>query len=167
MPDLDDQGLLQVELRGRNEAMRLVKGLHPFTAYASRDEQGVMRHGHGRQVEHRPISLATADVALKAELVQISQVLRGRVFPLVAVHPEAEAKVGLLYALADIVGAETMRDWAPLWEALRRGDYRSAASELLNCNWDKYYGSTPDKRRRILDLVLGIMTPNEPTAALQ
>lgn len=158
MTDLDDQLLLQVELRGRNEAMRLVKGgLHPFNAYAARDEQGVMRHGHGRQVEHRPISVATADVVLKAELVQIAEVLRGRVFPLVSVHPATASKVGLLYALADIVGAETMRDWSPLWETLRQGDYKGAASELLNCNWDKYYGSTPDKRRRILDLVLGIM----------
>jgi hypothetical protein len=163
MTDFDDQQLLQVELRGRNEAMNLVKGLLPFKAFAERDELGVMRHGHGRQVEHRPISPSVADVVLKAELVQVADTLRGRIFPLVAVHPQAANKVGTLYALADIVGAETMRDWAPLWEALRKADYRGAASELLNCNWDKYYGSTPDKRRKILDLVWRMGDPPEAT----
>lgn len=155
-----------IELRGRREAMRLVKGLFPFIEYAARDENQVLRHGHGRQIEHRRMSSSVADVVLNDELMRISDCLHGRIVHMVVTRPESAAKVGILFALADITGPEVLRDWAPLWDALRRGDDRGAAGELLNANWDRYYGSTPEKRRKILDLVLQIM-PGDATAKRQ
>ena len=159
--DADDRDLNQAEHAGRIDAARRLKALFPRAEFAARDDIGVMRLGWGRAVEHRPTSESTAEFALKADLVTISTVLRAQIFPLVSVHPEAKSKIGALYALADIVGAETMRDWSPLWEAMRRADYKAAASELMCCNWDQYYGSAPDKRRRIMELVLSIMDPPE------
>lgn len=157
--DLDDQALQDVESRAHPLAMELIRGLFPLQPYPKTDAQGVLRHGFGRPIEKRAMSDATASFALADDLRATQAILRGRVFELIAVHPEAEPRLPYLYAIGDLLGAEKLRDWAALWEQLRREDWQAVAVELMTAKWDAYYASSLDKRRAVMGLVLAISSP--------
>jgi hypothetical protein len=156
---MDDGVLLMAETRAARKAIVLVQSLHPFRATASRDEVGILRIGHGRAVERRPVSEATALHWLKSDMVEVQRTLRARVFDLLALQPEAEARLPQIYAVADLLGADMVRDAAPLWAALRRADWRAAATELLLCQWDRWYGTSDEKRRAVIGLVTAVAAP--------
>ncbi|WP_202841993.1 hypothetical protein [Luteimonas saliphila] len=160
MTDLDDHSLLLAEVRAGRRAIDIVQELFPFQPTAKPDEVGILRLGHGRPIQRRPVSTATALHWLKSDMVHVQQVLRGRVFELLALHPEASDRLPYLYAVGDLLDAETLRDANPLWDAMRKGDWRTAATELMACQWDRYYGSTAEKRRAVIGLVMAIAAPD-------
>lgn len=157
--DLDDQQLQDVETRAHPVAMDLIRGLFPFQPYPKRDAQDVQRHGFGRPIEKRPMSDAAASFVLADDLRATQAILRGRVFELIAVHPEAEPRLPYLYAIGDLLGAEKLRDWSALWEQLRKQDWQAVGVELMTAQWDKYYASGAEKRRAVVGLILKISAP--------
>lgn len=161
MTDLDDRVLLLAETRAARKAITLVQALHPFNATAHRDEVGILRVGHGRPVERRAVSEATALHWLRSDMVEVQRTLRVRVFELLALQPEAELRLPQIYAVADMLGAEMVRDAAPLWAAMRRADWRAAATELLLCQWDRWYGASDEKRRAVIGLVTAVAAPED------
>ena len=68
----------------------------------------------------------------------------------------------ICHAVADLLGADVVRDSAPLWDAMRRGDWREVAKELFLCQWDRWYGTSDEKRRAVIDLVTSIVAAEEP-----
>lgn len=157
--DLDDQGLQDVENRAHPIAMDLIRGLFPMQPTPRKDAQGTLRHGFGRPIEKRPMTDAAASFVLADDLRATQATLRGRVFELIAVHPEAEDRLPYLYAIGDLLGAEKLRDWSALWEQLRRQDWQEVGVELMTAQWDKYYASGAEKRRAVMGLILKISAP--------
>lgn len=162
MTDLDDQGLQRMEARARHRVIEILSQLFPLRPYPGKDEAGIVRHGHGRPIESRPMSDRTARFALADDVHHTQSILRGRIFELVAVHPEAESKLPALYAIGDILGPERMRDWADLWSAMRRLDWPGVGVELMTCQWDRFLGASLDKKRAVMSLVLQITAPPAP-----
>lgn len=154
MPDLNDAYVAQVELRTRRRAEELMHGLFPFDPKPRRDLLGILRLGFGRPVEKRGQSLRIANLALTEEIMQTQQVLHGRVVELLAFQSGAETRLPYLYAVADILGAEQMRDWKAIWDAAKRGDWATVGSEVLVGNWDALYGAEPKDRRAVTKLVM-------------
>lgn len=159
--DLDDQGLRMLEVRARRATVNLLRSLFPLQTLPHKDEAGTLRHGFGRPIEKRPITERVASMALTEEILQTQTILRGRVFELVAVHPQAEDKLPYLYAIGDLLGAEQLRGWSALWTAMRQGDWLQVGTELMVCQWDKYYGAIPEKRRAVFALIMAISAPVE------
>lgn len=157
--DLDDQGLQDVENRAHPIAMDLIRDLFPMQPVPRQDSHGTLRHGFGRPIEKRPMSDSAASFVLADDLRQTQFVLRGRVFELIAVHPEAEPRLPYLYAIGDLLGAEKLRDWSALWEQLRKQDWQAVGVELMTAQWDKYYASGNEKRRAVVGLILKISAP--------
>ncbi|KWV17147.1 hypothetical protein [Xanthomonas translucens] len=156
MPDLDDAALATSEKVACEKAVELLKECWAMRPLPGRDGNRVLRHGYGRPIEVRPQSRKVAAAALLDDVEWSQGVLRGRVFELLAVHPEAQPKLPYIYALADILGPERMRDWGELWAVIRRGDWEAAVAELLVCNWDTLYGANANDRRAVVKLVLGL-----------
>lgn len=154
--DLDDQVLRMIEVRARRRTVDLLRSLFPMQALPNKDDTGTMRHGFGRPIERRPITERVASMALTEEVLHTQDVLRGRVFELLAVHPQAEPKLPYLYAIGDILGSDKLRDWTALWSAMRREDWVQVGTELMVCQWDRYYGASDEKRRAVFSLIMAI-----------
>lgn len=162
MTDLDDRSLRLMESRARFRVLDLLRELFPLRAFPGRDEAGILRLGYGRSIEVRGMSERVAKFALADDVQRTQAILRGRVFELIAVHPEAEAKLDAVYAIGDILGPEQMRDWAALWAAMRRMDWPAVGVELMTCQWDRYLGASAEKKRAVFSLILKIVAPMEP-----
>lgn len=159
MTDLDDASLLQVELRARHATQALLRRLFPMQEYPAKDAAGVLRHGYGRPIDQRPMTVRAAAFVLAEQVIHAQNILRARVFELIATHPEVEPKLPPLYAIGDILGAERLRDWTALWDAMRRGAWPAVGIELMTAQWDRYVGASEDKRRAVFELILKISTP--------
>lgn len=162
--DLDDQTLLLAESRAGRRAFQLLTDLFPMQELPGEDEAGTLRLGYGRPVMKRALSKSTAVHWLRADVVLAQQTLRGRVFELLALHPDAESRLPFIYAIGDILGAEILRDWSQLWDAMRRGDWQQVAVELLTAQWDRFYGSSADKRRAVIGLAMSVASPDPSDA---
>lgn len=156
MTDLDDQQLLEVEARARRPTHAVLKQIWPLHRRPTPDETGTVRLGFGRAIERRDVTDRAADLELMEDVIRVQAVLRGEVFHLLALNPDAEPRLPFVYAVADILGADTVRDASPLWAAMRAGDWRRAGQELMLCQWDRYLGASDDKRRAAFDLILNI-----------
>lgn len=159
MTDLDDRGLQMMEGRARVRVLDLLRQMFPLRTLPKRDEAGILRVGYGRSIEERGMSERVARFALADDVQRTQAILRGRVFEVVAVHPEAEAKLPAIYAIGDILGPERMRDWTALWTAMRRLDWPAVGVELMTCQWDRYLGASPEKKRAVFSLILQVVTP--------
>lgn len=152
--ELTDAYVAQVELRTRRRTAELMYGMFPTDAKPRRDAVGILRLGVGRPIERRGQSPRVANLVLTEEIMQTQQVLHGRVVELLAYQSGAESRLPYLYAVADILGAETMRDWKEIWDAAKRGDWATVGSEVLVGNWDAHYGAEPRDRRAVTRLVM-------------
>lgn len=148
-----DFDLEALEQRTSGLTASILKALFPFQAFPRVDVAGIVRHGIGRPIEKRPLSREVAEVALMHDITTTQTVLRGRVFELVARHPDFEDRLPYLYAIADIFGAEMTRSWAKLWQLLNARDLEGAASELVVAQWDRVMGSDEPTRRAVFQLV--------------
>jgi len=160
MPDLDDQRLQEVEAVAHGEAMELLRSIHAMQPYPKVDAAGIERHGFGRPIRKRPLTEYAASVALSEDVKTTVAMLRGRVFELVAVHPEATSRLKYLYAIADLLGAEKVKDWAQLWDCLRRQDWDGAAVELLTAQWDRLFACDTVSKRHVMRLIHEVSCPD-------
>ncbi|MEF3081878.1 hypothetical protein V3391_06580 [Luteimonas sp. SMYT11W] len=157
--DLDDKALQEIETIAHAEAMELLRGIHSMQPYPKVDALGIRRHGFGRPIEKRPITEYAASVALSEDVKLTVAALRGRVFELVAVHPEAKSRLKYLYAIADLLGAEKLNDWSALWDCLRRQDWDGAAVELMTAQWDRLFACDALSKRHVMRLVHEVSRP--------
>lgn len=160
MPDLDDVQLQKIEAVAHSEAMELLRSIHAMQPFPKVDALGIERHGFGRPIRKRPISEYAASVALSEDVKATVETLRVRVFELVAVHPEATSRLKYLYAIADLLGAEKVKDWSGLWDCLRRQDWDGAAVELLTAQWDRLFACDNLSKRHVMRLVHEVSRPD-------
>lgn len=160
MVDLDDHQLQEIETVAHGEAMELLRSIHALQPYPKIDAAGIERHGFGRPIRKRPISEYAASVALSEDVKATVAILRGRVFELVAVHPEATSRLKYLYAVADLLGAEKVKDWAALWDALRRQDWDGAAIELMSAHWERLFAGDSVSKRHVVRLIHELSRPD-------
>lgn len=154
MTNLDDQTLLNAENRGVKGAFDLLKSFFEFLPLPKQDEVGIMRHGYGRPIQSRPMTKETAEHGLRTDLMRSQTVLKGRIFELLAVHPESEDKIKYLYAIADVFGPEVLRDTREIWDTARKGDWREVGTQIMLMHWDRYFGVSTEKRRAVLNMVM-------------
>ncbi len=150
---LDDDSFAAAEGRAIEGAVHLLRALHPMNPFPKKDEAGHLRHGFGRLIERRPLSEKAAAAALEAEVQSTSDVLRTRVFSLLAVRPEGEHKLKYLYAIGDLMDAEKLRDWDDLWAAMARGDWDEVEIDLVQSHWGAFTGRDKDKVRSVIRLI--------------
>lgn len=155
MPDLDDLELNRTELAACEKAEVLMKRLYPHQPFPKRDTQQILRHGYGRKIEQSPQSVVVAELVLREDLAATAAVLRGRVFELKAANPNiSDDRIGVLYALADMLGPTLTRDWGPLWMALRRNDWAEVLRELLDCHLVRMAAETQEHKKQITELIV-------------
>lgn len=154
--DLDDRAFAHQERLARIAAQRIVQDLHGFHPTPTRDDAGVLRLGHGRAIEVRPQSPGAADWQLMHEMSHTVAMLRGQLLPLVELHPEVLDRLAIIYALADLMGPETMRDFNPFWESLRKGDWNSAGVTLISVQWERWLGKNMETRNKVFRLIVAL-----------
>lgn len=149
----DETSLAELEARATAPTAALLEQLFPFTAFPKRDGAGILRLGIGRPIEKRPTPKEVAEMALAHDIHVTQQALRGRVFELIARHPDFETRLPYLYALADIMGPEEMRSWAKFWSMLNARDMEGASAELIVANWDRLVGSNEQVRKAVFRII--------------
>ncbi len=155
MPDLDDLELTRTESSACEKAEIIMKRIYPHQAYPKRDSQQVLRHGFGRRIEQTPQSITVAELVLREDLAATAAILRGRVFELKAKNPDiSDARIGVLYALADMLGPTMTRDWGPLWLALGRNDWAEVLRELLDCHLVRMAAESQEHKKQITELIV-------------
>ena len=157
MPDLDDAGLLQAERESLDEAVELLKEVWGLRRMPKRDGRGVMRLGYGRAIEHREQSDRAATLELTEDLMEAQGILRGRFFELLAVHPEMRPSLKYIIAIADIIGAEMVRDSAELWTAARRGEWLEFGAVIQEFRWEHFTDAVERDKRAVSRLVMRLV----------
>lgn len=157
MPDLDDATLLLAERESLGEAVELLKEVWGWTPRPRRDGRGVLRLGFGRAIEQRNKSDRAATLELTEDLMEAQEVLRGRFFELLAVHPEMRPSLPYIIAIADIMGAELVRDCSELWAAARRGEWLEFGAVIQDFRWEYFSMATERDKRAISRLVMRLV----------
>lgn len=157
-----EQSLTMAEARGTRMAEAIIKRHFEMLAFPKRDQHDVMRHGWNRPIELRAKSPKAADFELRDDLVNARRVLHHRVAMLMAKAPVSDYRLGVLYAVADLLGAEHVRDWEPLWRALERAAWATVMKELLACNWTGLVGTTERNKELFAELVMGLSNDTMP-----
>ena len=166
-PDNFARELNTVESGGARIAQSMIERGFEHQALPTRDENGVTRAGFNRPIEKRARDVRISQIELRSDLQKIRVALRPRVFSLMAKAPVSELRLGIIYALADIIDVKYVMAWEPLWHALERHDWPTVVNELLNCNWDGLVGSTQVKKSLFSRLITGLMTDTAPAGLLQ
>jgi len=157
MPDLDDASLLQAEQESLGEAVVLLKEVWGWTPRPRRDARNVLRLGFGRPIELRTQSEQAATLELTEDLMQAQEVLRGRIFELLALHPEMRRSMPYIIAIADIMGAELVRDSNELWAAARMGNWLEFGAVIQDFRWDHFSTATIRDKRAVSRLVMRLV----------
>lgn len=156
------QELGVMESMASKAATRIIKGFHGFYEYPRKDAAGQLRHGWGRPIERRAQPRTVADFAISTDMNRARQVLHFRVATLMVKSPVPEHKLATLYAIADIIEAEKLRDWGPLWEAMEQGAWSKVVRELLRCDMDRLLGGTDRSKDMFADLVMNLVSDQPP-----
>lgn len=128
----------------------------PCAEFPRRGPDNVLRLGYGRAIERVSQPESIARMALEADIDRVSKTLERRVFMLMANQPQCGKKVGFLYAVADIIGVDRIRDWNELWTAAGRGDWQTVCLYLLALNWEALDGAQVDRRMAAGNLIFGL-----------
>ncbi|MEB1653850.1 hypothetical protein VDR21_04895 [Xanthomonas campestris pv. campestris] len=91
---------------------------------------------------------------LTEDVMEAQEILRGRFFELLAVHPEMRRSLPYIIAIADIIGAELVRDATDLWAAARRGDWLEFGSVIQEFRWELFSDATERDKRAVSRLVM-------------
>lgn len=148
--------LRALERRAKCDAARHLVSFWPFDATPRRGLDGVLRHGYGRAVEHNPQPEAVARMALNKDLDNVAKALARRIFVLKTAQPDCDRKVGFLYAVADILGVNAVRDWDDLWKAANAGDWQRVCLLLVALQWDAVDRNAIDRRMAAGNLIFGL-----------
>ncbi|MBB3832542.1 hypothetical protein FHR55_000708 [Xanthomonas arboricola] len=154
VPDLDDATLLAAERQSLDEAVVLLQECWGRTSRPRRDARNVLRLGYGRAIETREQSERVATMELTEDVMEAQETLRGRFFELLAVHPEMRPSLPYIIAIADIIGAELVRDATDLWAAARRGDWLEFGSVIQEFRWELFSDATERDKRAVSRLVM-------------
>lgn len=160
-PDQVVAETLQAELEALQDVARQEAASHlmvfwPRAEFPRRGPDNVLRLGYGRDIERRPQTEDVARMALAADICRVSKTLERRVFVLLANQPGCQHKVGYLYAVADIIGVDRIRDWNELWTAAGRNDWHTVCLHLLALNWEALDGAQVDRRMAAGNLIFGL-----------
>lgn len=160
-PEQEAADALQTELEAVRvkacaEAATHLMVFWPRTEFPRRGPDNVLRQGYGRAIERIPQPESVARMALEADIDRVSKTLERRVFMLMANQPGCSKKVGFLYAVADIIGVDRIRDWNELWTAAGRGDWQTVCLYLLALNWEALDGAQVDRRMAAGNLIFGL-----------
>lgn len=145
-----------VQAAGRADAARHLMVFWPRAEYPCRGPDNVLRLGFGRAIERRAQTEDVARMALERDIEHVSRVLERRVFTLQVNQPSAAPKIGYLYAVADIIGVERVRDWNELWHAAGRGDWQTVCVQLMALQWEAIDGAAVDRRMAAGNLIFGL-----------
>lgn len=160
-PEQEAADALQTELeavrvRACAEATAHLMVFWPRAEFPRRGPDNVLRLGYGRAVERNAQPESVSRMALEADIDRVSKTLERRVFMLMANQPNCGKKVGFLYAVADIIGVDRIRDWNELWTAAGRGDWQTVCLYLLALNWEALDGAQVDRRMAAGNLIFGL-----------
>jgi len=145
-----------VQASARADAARHLVLFWPRAEFPRRGPDNVLRLGYGRDIERRPQHEDVARMALERDIEHVSRALERRVFVLQAAQPDCRRKVGYLYAVADIIGVERIRDWDDLWSLACRGDWQSVCLYLMALQWEAIDGAHVDRRIAAGNLIFGL-----------
>lgn len=128
----------------------------PRSEFPRRGPDNVLRHGYGRAIERIAQPESVARMALEVDIDRVSKTLERRVFVLMANQPQCHRKVGFLYAVADIIGVDRVRDWNELWTAAGRGDWQTVCLYLMALQWEALDAAQVDRRMAAGNLIFGL-----------
>ncbi len=128
----------------------------PRSEFPRRGPDNVLRHGYGRAIERIAQPESVARMALEVDIDRVSKTLERRVFVLMANQPNCHRKVGFLYAVADIIGVDRVRDWNELWTAAGRGDWQTVCLYLMALQWEALDAAQVDRRMAAGNLIFGL-----------
>lgn len=148
--------LEEVQSHARADAARHLMLFWPRTAFPHRGPDRVLRLGYGRDIERRPQAEDVSRMALERDIEHVSRALEKRVFTLQVSQPGCRNKIGFLYAVADIIGVERVRDWSELWQAAGRGDWNAVCLHLMALQWDALEGAATDRKMAAGNLIFGL-----------
>ncbi|AVO24200.1 hypothetical protein [Xanthomonas phage XPV3] len=160
----DDQGfadaanaeLETIRQRACADAAEHLMVFWPRAEFPRRGPDNVLRLGYGRAIERSAQPESVARMALNADIERVSRALESRVFVLMTRQPGCVSKVGYLYAVADIIGVERIRDWDELWTAAGRADWQTVCLYLMALQWEALDGTQVDKRMAAGNLIFGL-----------
>lgn len=160
-PDQIAADMLQAELEvvqaaARESALAQLMLFWPRAEFPRRGPDNVWRLGYGRAIERRAQPEDVSRMALQRDIEQVSKTLERRVFMLLASQPDCQRKVGFLYAVADIIGVDRIRDWNELWTAAGRGDWQTVCLYLMALQWEAIDGAAVDRRMAAGNLIFGL-----------
>lgn len=160
-PDQKEADAIHAELEavqaaGRADAARHLMVFWPRAEYPRRGPDNVLRLGYGRAIERSPQHEDASRMALERDIEHVSRVLARRVFMLQMKQPTCRSKVGFLYAVADIIGVERVRDWNELWQAANRGEWQTVCVLLMALQWEAIDGAQVDRRVAAGNLIFGL-----------
>lgn len=150
-PDQDAADAMQTELEAvqagaRADAARHLMLFWTRAEFPRRGPDNVLRLGYGRAIERNAQAEDVSRMQLQRDIEHVSRALEGRVFVLQTKQPACRNKVGYLYAVADIIGVDRVRDWADLWTAANRGDWQTVCVQLMALQWEALDASQVDRR---------------------
>jgi hypothetical protein len=154
--------LVVTEVRAARHAERIIKRSFDMLEFPKPDQHNVVRHGWNRPIERRPKAMKVADFELREDLNRARVVLHRRVFQLMATAPISHVKLSVLYAIADVLTPEHVRDWEPLWHAIEHRQWHLVMQELLACNWNGLVGTTERNKAMFSQLITVLVSESVP-----
>ena len=157
-----EQSLRMTETRAARLAERIIKRHFDMLEFPKPDQHNVLRHGWNRPIERRAKASKVADFELREDLQGTKLALHPRVAMLMAKAPISDYRLSVMYAIADLLGAQQVRDWEPLWQALERHAWASVMKELLACNWNGLVGTSDRNKELFAELIMGLSSDAMP-----
>lgn len=102
--------------------------------------------GYGRNLNHRGITQAEADLLLLNDVEEGRRFIWGK-----AGHQIGEAREAALVDCYHALGSGGLNGFKRMWEAIAGNDWTAAAAELLDSKWARGYPSRVEELARILE----------------
>lgn len=148
--------------RAAQQAALIIKRHFDMQAYPKVDQHGTSRIGWNHPIEKRGMPANVANLLLQSNLQQARTVLHERVCLALAKGPLSTLRLAALYALAETIGPERVRDMTELWAALEAGHWADVGVHVINCNWTGLVGSSDRHKQMFSWLLVALTTGTEP-----
>ncbi|MDR7193364.1 hypothetical protein [Luteimonas terrae] len=152
--------------RAAQQAALIIKRHFDMQAFPKVDQHGVNRVGWNHPVDKRPMPVNVADLLLRSNLQLARTVLQERVFTALAKGQVSTLRLAALYALAETIGPERVRDMPELWAALEAGRWADVGVHIINCNWTGLVGSSDRNKQMFSWLLVALTTGIEPQGSV-
>jgi len=159
--EFDQQVTLETQ-RAAQQAALIIKRHFDMQAFPKADQHGVTRVGWNHPIDKRPMPRNVADLMLRSSLQQARAMLQERVFTALAKGQVSTLRLAALYALAETIGPERVRDMPELWAALEAGRWADVGVHVINCNWLGLVGSSERNKQMFSWLLVALTTGAEP-----